>query len=398
MSSDPTGAGSAGADSSSTDPAAAAAAAAADPVGVVYDIQGFSVQDGPGIRTTVFLKGCPLRCPWCHSPESQRFDIQLSWQWRKCIGTEQCGLCLDVCPRGAISPGEVLPSTGAAGAVGVAGAAGAVSAVGAAGAVGVAGRAGTAAAGHAHRPADAGDGTTKAETSPMDGGVRLIRVDWDRCDDCGRCAEQCPAGALSMWGKRYAVSEVVARVIRDRPFFEKSGGGVTISGGEPLSQSAFTLALLEALKAEGVHTALDTTGYAPWAVVESALPHVDLFLLDLKHMDSREHEAAVGVRNDRILENSRKIAAAGGKIQIRIPVIPRFNDSGEDLHALGRFAAELGEAVTIVQLLPYHAMGLPKWERIKHDGPILEAGTPSEKRIGELKAILEEYGLTVQVH
>jgi len=327
-----------------------------DPAGTVYDIQGFSVQDGPGIRTTVFLKGCPLRCPWCHSPESQRFDIQLSWQYRKCIGTEACGLCLTCCPNGAIGLGEVS------------------------------------------RPAAAINETGIDDETTSGADVQLIAVDWSACDDCGICAEQCPAGALSMWGKRHTVSEVVDRVLRDRPFFEKSGGGVTVSGGEPLSQPEFTLALLKALKQQGVHTALDTTGFAPWAVVEAALPYVDLFLLDLKNMDSGAHKAVAGVQNERILDNARRIAAAGGKIQIRVPVIPRFNDSGENLHALGRFAEELGEAVTIVQLLPYHAMGVPKWERIKREGPVLETAAPSDKKISELRAILEEYGLTVQVH
>ena len=205
------------------------------------------------------------------------------------------------------------------------------------------------------------------------------------------CApRQCPAGALSLWGKRYTVSEVVDRVLRDRPFFEKSGGGVTISGGEPLSQPEFTLALLKALKQEGIDTALDTTGFASWAVFEKALPYIDLFLLDLKNMDGPAHKAVVGVPNELILENARRIAAAGGKMQIRIPVIPRFNDSEESMRAVGEFLQELGEAVTIVQLLPYHALGVPKWDRIKHDGPILEATAPSDERIAELKAILEE--------
>ena len=317
----------------------------AEPSGVVYDIQGFSVQDGPGIRTTVFLKGCPLRCPWCHSPESQRFDIQLSWQWRKCIGTEVCGLCLAACPRHGISPGEKAAPAGGSG-------------------------------------------------EP----VELVQVPWDQCDDCGSCAEACPAGALSMWGKSYTVSEVMERVVRDRPFFEKSGGGVTVSGGEPLAQPEFTLALLKALKESGLHTALDTTGYASFAVVERVLPYVDLFLLDLKHMDSATHRATVGVPNERILENARAIAAAGGRLQIRVPVIPRFNDSGEHFRALAQFVAALGEAVTVVQVLPYHAMGVPKWERIKRDGPVLEATAPSDARIAELRAILEEHGLNVQVH
>lgn len=302
------------------------------PTGIVYDIQGFSVQDGPGIRTTVFLKGCPLRCPWCHSPESQRFDIQLSWRMRKCIGLEVCGSCLDVCPCDAISPGEPLA------------------------------------------------------------------VDWAKCDDCGACAEACPSGALSMWGERYTVAQVMERVTRDRPFFERSGGGVTVSGGEPLAQPAFTQALLAACKRAGIHTALDTTGFAPWQTVEQVLPFVDLFLLDLKHMDDALHQAAVGVSNARILENARRIAAGGGRIQIRVPVIPQFNDSPEHLRGLGAFVARLGDAVTLVQMLPYHALGVPKWERIRRDGPVLEAAPPSDRRIGELKAILEEYALTVQVH
>jgi pyruvate formate lyase activating enzyme len=201
-----------------------------------------------------------------------------------------------------------------------------------------------------------------------------------------------------MWGKRYTVTEVVDRVLRDRPFFEKSGGGVTVSGGEPLSQSKFTVALLAALREQGIHTALDTTGYARWEVVERALPYTDLFLLDLKHMEVGEHKATVGVPNEPTLENACKIAAAGGKMQVRIPVIPRFNDSEEHMRAVGEFLAGLGEAVTLVQLLPYHAMGVSKWERIKHAGPVLEATAPSDERIATLKAVLEEYGLNVQVH
>ena len=254
-------------------PAATAGGATAGSAGVIYDIQGFSVQDGPGIRTTVFLKGCPLRCPWCHSPESQRFDIQLSWQWRKCIGLEECGLCLGVCPRGAIGVAE--PDGSGEQSSDDLAAPGAVP---------------TAPSGaSAH-------GSEVLEVSPDQ--VRLIEVDWARCDDCGACAERCPAGALSMWGKPYTVAEVVERVLRDRPFFERSGGGVTVSGGEPLSQATFTLALLEALKERGLHTALDTTGFAPWTVVEKTLPYVDLYLLDLKGMNPDTHRAVVGVPND----------------------------------------------------------------------------------------------------
>ena len=320
-----------------------------EPTGIVYDIQGFSVQDGPGIRTTVFLKGCPLHCPWCHSPESQRFDIQLSWQARKCIGLDLCGLCLNACPRGALSPGEMTAASSEGGVA-------------------------------------------------IGGEIRLVQVHWDRCDDCGACAEACPAGALSMWGRDYTVTEVVDRVLRDRPFFERSGGGVTISGGEPFSQPRFTLALLRSFKEQGVHTAVDTTGYARWEVIEKALPYIDLFLLDLKHMDNASHEAAMGVSTELILENARRIAAAGGKMQIRMPLIPRFNDCEENARAVGGFAKGLGGAVVSVQLLPYHAMGVPKLERIKHEGSVLEAAPLSDEQVERIKAVLDGYGLMVTIH
>ncbi len=319
-------------------------------VGTVYDIQGFSVQDGPGIRTTVFLKGCPLRCPWCHSPESQRFHIQLSWQRSKCVGTQECGLCLDRCPKSAISAAGSEP-------------------------VDPAGN-------------DAAGG----------GAVATIDVDWSRCDDCGVCAEVCPAGALSMWGKRQTVQEVLERVVKDRPFFERSGGGVTISGGEPLSQADFTLALLAALKQAGLHTALDTTGYAPWAVVEETLPYTDLYLLDLKAVDPDAHRAATGVDNAPIFESARALAARGARMQVRIPLIPRFNDGRETVQEMGRFVSSLGPAVTVVQLLPYHAMGVSKWDRIRPQGPVFEAQTIPEDRVAGLKAVLEQWGLSVQVH
>jgi len=159
-----------------------------------------------------------------------------------------------------------------------------------------------------------------------------------------------------MWGKSYTVSEVMERVVRDRPFFEKSGGGVTVSGGEPLAQPEFTLALLKALKESGC-TQRSTPRLCVLCRRRAVLPYVDLFLLDLKHMDSATHRATVGVPNERILENARAIAAAGGRLQIRVPVIPRFNDSGEHFRALAQFVAALGEAVTVVQVLPYHAMG-----------------------------------------
>jgi pyruvate formate lyase activating enzyme len=313
-------------------------------IGKVYDIQGFSVQDGPGIRTTVFLKGCPLRCPWCHSPESQQFFAQLSWMAMRCAGLDACTKCLDACTKGAISPGEISqnPSTREA--------------------------------------------------------VRNIRIDRDLCDNCGECASVCYRNALYLCGTDYTVDEILERVLKDRPFYEQSGGGVTVSGGEPLCQPEFVLVLLRSLKERGIHTALDTTGYAQFAVIERALPYTDLFLYDLKHMDSLRHSKATGVPNELILENARKIAGHGGRLQIRIPVIPDFNDSSDAIRAIGMFCRSLGKAVTVLQLLPYHNLGVMKYQRIENRKPVLEAEPPTDEKIHSLKALLESLDLPVTVH
>lgn len=312
--------------------------------GKVYDIQGFSVQDGPGIRTTVFLKGCPLRCPWCHSPESQEFHSQLNWISMRCIGIEKCGKCLDVCPNNAITPGAV---------------------------------------------------TTDMATNED---IQHIRIDRSICDDCGDCAAVCYPDALFICGTDYTVNDLAEKLSQDLPFYEQSGGGVTISGGEPLSQPDFTLELLKELKSRGIHTALDTTGFTSYNHIETVLPFTDLFLYDLKHMRSALHKSVTGVPNEIILENAKKIADNGGKLQVRIPVIPRFNDSEENIRETGMFCKSLGEAVTVIQLLPYHNMGVMKYQRISSDHKALEAPVPSEKKIQSFKDLLENIGLKVTVH
>jgi pyruvate formate lyase activating enzyme len=313
-------------------------------VGKIYDIQGFSVQDGPGIRTTVFLKGCPLRCPWCHSPESQQFFTQLSWMSMRCVGIEKCGKCLNACTKGAISPGRL-----------------------------------------SQHPA------TQEE-------IRHIHIDRLICDNCGDCAAICYQKALVMCGTDYTMEDILERVRKDVPFYEHSGGGVTISGGEPLSQPEFVLQLLKRLKECGIHTALDTSGYAPYEIFERVLPYTDLFLYDLKHMNSEQHRAVVGVSNGLILENASRIAKAGGKMQIRIPVIPDFNDSEESITATGKFCKSLGAAVTVIQLLPYHNLGVMKYHRLDDSKPILEAEPPSDEKIQSMKDLLEGLGLPVTVH
>jgi pyruvate formate lyase activating enzyme len=313
-------------------------------MGKVYDIQGFSLQDGPGIRTTVFLKGCPLRCPWCHSPESQQFHSQLSWIAMRCLGILKCGKCLTSCAKGAISEGK--------------------------------------ASRHA---------VTQEE-------VRHIQIDRSICDHCGDCVASCLPKALYICGTDHTVDELIKRLSKDIPFYEQSGGGITISGGEPLCQPEFTLELLKGLKQLGIHTALDTTGYAAFEVIESLLPYADLLLYDLKHMDSDQHKIATGVPNKHIIENARRISRAGAKMQIRIPVIPDFNDSEENIRATGLFCRSLGEPVPVIQLLPYHNLGIMKHSRIDDRKIVLEADPPSDEKIGALKNLLEKLGLPVTVH
>jgi len=311
--------------------------------GKIYDIQGFSVQDGPGIRTTVFLKGCPLRCPWCHSPESQMFPTELNWMQVRCLGTDACGKCLNVCPKGAISIGE---------------------------------------------------STTNAMGEP----ITYPDVDKSICDDCGACANACKANALYMCGEDKTVDEVMHRLLRDQPFFEESGGGVTVSGGECLCQPEFTLELLKRCKEAGMHTAVDTTGFVKWEVIEKVLPYTDLFLYDLKCMDSDLHKQVIGVPNELILENAEKIVKAGGKIQVRIPTIPMFNESKEHFVKYGEFLTKIKDGIDIVQLLPYHKLGVSKHQRLMKKEKIFVAEPPSDQLMQDRKKQLEAYGLTVTIH
>jgi len=303
------------------------------------------VHDGPGIRLTVFLKGCPLRCPWCHSPESIAFNTELNWLEMKCVGIEKCGRCLNLCPHGAIAPGSKKTALGS-----------------------------------------------------LSDEIQLITIDRHKCSNCGACATACPTKALYMCGTDYTIGDIMQLVHRDKPFFEKSGGGITISGGECLCQPEFVLELLRRCKEEGIHTAVDTSGFADWGVIESILPYTDLFLYDIKGIDSGLHKQVIGVPNERILENARKIAAHGGKFQIRIPVMPLYTDSAEVFDAIGKFILELKSAVEVVQILPYHSLGTVKWERLQKNAPVFAAKPPSAELIEARKKQLEDMGLNVVIH
>jgi pyruvate formate lyase activating enzyme len=262
----------------------------------------------------------------------------------RCIGVEKCGKCLNACPSKAISLGKCVTNA-----------------------------------------------TTHEE-------IQHIHIDRSICNNCGECARACLYKSLYLCGEDYTVDQIVDRVSKDIPFYEQSGGGVTVSGGEPLSQPEFTRQFLHCLKERGIHTALDTTGFAPFHVIESVLPHTDLFMFDLKHMDSNQHKIATGVPNEMIIENAKKIAQAGASLQIRIPIIPHFNDSEENIRKTGEFCESLGQAVRLIQLLPYHNLGVMKYQRIDDSKVAVEATPPSEAKIVALKSLLESIGLPVTVH
>lgn len=312
--------------------------------GRIYDIQGYAVHDGPGIRTTVYTKGCPLSCLWCHSPESQSFEFQMGYLPLKCLGVDLCeNTCIKACDQGALSAGE---------------------------------------------PEEAMDGS---------GLIRKVRIDRSKCNECQKCAEVCINKALYTAGWDTDVDEVYERLMKDVPFF-KNGGGVTISGGEAMSQFPFTYNLAKRLKDSGIHICLDTTGFANTEQFRQIIPYVDLFLYDLKQMDSDMHKKLAGVPNEKILENARFIAANGGKLQVRYPVIPRLNDSEENMHATAKFCKELGDAVTLVQLLPYHHLGTSKYERLGRKYKMHRWSPPSEEFMQKALDIFKSYDLPCQLH
>ena len=312
--------------------------------GRIYDIQGYAVHDGPGIRTTVYVKGCPLRCLWCHSPESQGFGFELGFLSLKCLGMEICAeACRVACPQGAITRGAPAKKPG---------------------------------------------------TEEL---VEKAELDRTKCDGCLKCTESCVTGAFYTAGWDTDVDQVHARLMKDVPFFE-GGGGVTVSGGEAMSQFDFTLNLAKKLKSDGIHICLDTTGFAPGERFLEILPYIDLFLYDLKHMDSGRHKVLTGVPNEPILENARLLASHGGRLQVRMPVIPKLNDSRENLEATADFCVSLGAAVELVQLLPYHRSGRSKYERLGRPYRLTNLEPPTEEIMEKHLEIFKARGLPAQVH
>ena len=299
----------------------------------VFNIQSYSIHDGPGIRVTVFVKGCPLRCLWCANPESNLTKPQLMTYLTKCTG---CGRCTAVCPKGAISIREI-------------------------------------------------DGKMKAYTD------RAV------CVDCGACVSACPNDVRELSGKEMTVAEVLEQIQKDRLFLDASGGGMTLSGGECLMHPDFSEALFYACKQAGLSTVIETSSFASREVIDRVFANVDICLLDVKHMDSAAHKKLTGVPNEQILDNIRHVYHDLKKnVTVRVPTIPGYNDDRENIAATARFAAEeLGRDVA-VHLLPYHRLGESKNESLgKEIDWSIEI--PSDEHMNELKALVESFGLQAQV-
>lgn len=298
-----------------------------DENGVVFNIQRFSLHDGPGIRTTVFMKGCPLKCLWCSNPESQDIFPNLMVRDIQCKG---CGACEEVCPRGAIK----ISKTG------------------------------------------------------------QREINWQICDQCLSCVKACIYGSLNVCGATMELHEVVHEVMKDEDFYNNSGGGVTISGGESLLQIDFVARLLRAFKEEGLHTAVDTSGHVPWSNFEKILPHTDLILFDIKHLDPRKHVRATGVDNNLILENLEKLSGSV-RIWLRLPLITGFNDGKEHIRRIGILGKKIGTEK--ISLLAYHEGGKSKCEQMGKSYPLSKTEVPNDEHIDNLKEILKGEGLRVSV-
>lgn len=294
--------------------------------GKVLNIQKFSVDDGPGIRTTVFFKGCNLKCRWCHNPESIGRETDIRFDSQRCV---KCGLCSEVCPVQA-------------------------------------------------QRLEAGERT-------------FLRVN---CIRCGKCAEGCPSKALNAYGSTMTIQEVFSEIVKDSAFYEKSSGGVTFSGGEPMLQLDFLKELLIACKGKGFHTTVDTAGNVSWSRFLEILPVVDLFLFDVKAMDEALHLEITGSSNSRILENLKLLSTTGKEIIIRLPVIPGVNFVEGEAEKLAAFFAGLNGNITI-EMLPFHKLGESKYESLQMANHCKPCVPPDKEWMDSLKDFFRSKGLNV---
>jgi len=295
--------------------------------GIIFDIKRFSVHDGPGIRTTIFFKGCPLSCWWCHNPESQSVRPELMLWPDRCIG---CETCVKVCPNGAVSVVD-----------------------------------------------------------------NVILTDRNKCVVCGVCVDNCPATAREIVGREVSVEELLEEIEKDQTFYDESGGGVTVSGGEPFLQWEFLEELLQACTDREIHTAVDTSGYVDADVIARVSAVVDLFLYDLKLMDAERHRYYTGVSNEVILSNLKMLNSLGKRIFVRFPVVPGINDGEDNVRKMAEFVSTLN-SVEEVDVLPYHKGGEQKARRIGKRY-LYSGEQPSEEAVNGIVNLLQEYGLKVKI-
>lgn len=294
--------------------------------GTIFNIQRYSLDDGPGMRTTVFVKGCPLKCLWCSNPESQNPRPMVANRYTAC---QQCGRCMSACAQQAITMSE-----------------------------------------------------------------EGARIDRSRCVGCGICVEKCLYDVMHWSGEVVTVDKVMKTILRDRMYYENSGGGVTCSGGEILMQPDFVAEIFRRCREEGIHTNADTCGYGSEEAVRKVMQYADLCYYDLKHMDPAKHEAYTGVRNDVILRNLRLTLELGVKVVIRVPLIPEHNADEENVRALCSFVRELGSGVEQVCYLPYHRYGVSKYRMIDRVYPLEELRELTEEERARTKRITESFGLS----
>ena len=297
----------------------------ADIFGTVSDFKRFAVHDGDGIRTTVFLKGCPLRCVWCHNPESLSMKPELALYSDKCT---LCGECAQSCPTCAHSISDGRHS-----------------------------------------------------------------LDRSVCQTCGKCEQVCPNRALKLYGRRMSVAEVIKTVAEDRLFYESGGGGMTLSGGEPTLQPEFSLELRKAAKELGINTALDTCGFAPRETLAEMLPYTDTFLFDVKHCSDEGYLRCTGRPGKPIFDNLRFLSDSGARIEIRIPLVPGYNDDEATLRGIGGLLSEV--RTTKVRLLPYHSYARSKYAALGLDDTLPCADSPDKSALEAAAALLREYKLNV---
>ncbi|TEB14125.1 4-hydroxyphenylacetate decarboxylase activating enzyme [Pelotomaculum sp. FP] len=308
--------------------------------GIVFNIQRYTIHDGPGIRTEVFLKGCPLRCKWCSNPESMKPGLEVGVYANRCIGVDKCGYCLSACPQ---AKDRVI----------------------------------------------------------ITADNKVTGIDREKCTNCNKCAESCPANALMTWGKKMTIPEVMKVVLADREFYWKSGGGVTLSGGEALVQWEFARELLKECKKNHLHTCLESALHCRTDILEQVYPYVDLALTDIKHMNSAKHMEFTGAGNELILKNIKKTVEMNKPLVIRIPVVPEHNNSEENIRAAAEFIVkELKTCVNQVQLLPYRQLGTEKYTSLGIDYPMGDF-KPVERNVWEqnirhLVEVMKSYGVPAE--